>query len=324
MGNCAATRLAGAGLGLGCSDSDDPVSLCRERKRLIKSAVAHRRALSSAHADYIDSLHAVATALDLFILRHSAPAPILITLPHSSPAKLESLTFHNDESQKIKELTKEEREENVKEVELEQEPEIGCGYSFFEEEGEMTMPSPPVPTGTNGFEGWDFFNPFYGFPTSVQTGMRTDAGFCKGSNEDEEEALRMVREKEGIPKLEEAEPEAVEAEMEKNVVGFEEEEQALGAAEGCNGGAVEEKALEVSELSINGRELLEALKDVCDLFFRAYSSGKHISRMLEVSRKEPISGIDDARGAFFLLFCNCFLCKFIEFWFVHLDCYCQR
>jgi Protein of unknown function (DUF630)/Protein of unknown function (DUF632) len=320
MGNCAAARLAGAGLGLGCSDSDDPVSLCRERKRLIKSAVAHRRALSSAHADYIDSLHAVATALDLFILRHSAPAPILITLPPSSPTKIESLTFHNEEAQKVKEVAIEERDEHVKEVEVKQEPEMGCGYNFFEEEGEMTMPSsPPAPTGTNWFEGWDFFNPFYGFPTSVQTGMQTDAGFCKGSNEEEEEALRMVREKEGIPELEEAEPVALEAEMKKKVVGFE-EEKATGAPEGCNGGAVEEKALEVSELSINGRELLEALKDVCDLFFRAYSSGKDISRMLEVSRKEPLSGIDDARGAFFLLFWNCFLCWFIEFWFVPLDC----
>lgn len=306
MGNCAATRLAGAGLGLGCSDSDDPVSLCRERKRLIKSAVAHRRALSCAHADYIDSLHAVATALDLFILRHSAPAPILITLPPSSPTKIESLTFHNEEPQKVKEVAKEEREEKVKEVEVKQEPEMDCGYHFFEEEAEMTMPSPPPPpTGTNGFEGWDFFNPFYGFPMGVQTaGMQTDTGFCKGPNEEEEEALRMVREKEGIPELEEAEPQAAGVEMESKVVGFEEEEKIMGTREGCNGGTGEEKALEVSELSINGKELLEALKDVCDLFFRAYSSGKDISRMLEVSRKEPLSGIDEAKGAFFLSLCN--------------------
>ncbi|KAJ4776950.1 DUF630 family protein (DUF630 and DUF632) [Rhynchospora pubera] len=299
MGNCAATRLAGAGLGLGCSDSDDPVSLCRERKRLIKSAVAHRRALSYAHADYIDSLHSVATALDLFILRHSAPAPILITLPPSSPTKIEALAFHNEEPQKIKEAAKEEKEEKVKEVEVKEETEVGCGY-FFEEENEMsqmTMPSPPPPsTGTNGFEGWDFFNPFYGFQTGVQTGLQTDSGFCKGSNEEEEEALRVVREKEGIPELEEAEPEAREVEMEKNVVSFEQEEKAMGNGEGCNGGVVlEEKALEVSELSINGRELLEALKDVCDLFFRAYHSGKDISRMLEVNRKEPLSGIDEAK-----------------------------
>ncbi|XP_078174051.1 protein ALTERED PHOSPHATE STARVATION RESPONSE 1-like [Carex rostrata] len=290
MGNCAATRLAGAGLGLSCSDSDDPVSLCRERKRLIKSAVAQRRALSCAHAEYIDSLHSVATALDLFILRHSAPAPILITLPPSSPTKIEALTFHSEEAQKINEAVKEEKEEKVQEVEVKQEPEMGCGY-YFEEEGEMTMPSPP-PTGTNGLEGWDFFNPFYGFQTGVQTGLPTDPGFCKASNEEEEEALRMVREKEGIPELEEAEPEA---EMEKKVVGFEEEEKAIATGEDCNGGTMEEKALEVSELSVNRKELLEALKDVCDLFFRAYNSGKDISRMLEVSRKEPLSAIEEAK-----------------------------
>lgn len=307
MGNCAATRLAGAGLGLSCSDSDEPVSLCRERKRLIKSAVAHRRALSCAHAEYIDSLHSVATALDLFILRHSAPAPILITLPPSSPTKIESLTFHSEEAQKENEAVKEEKEEKVQEVEVKQEPEMGCGY-YFEEEGEMTMPSPPPPTGTNGLEGWDFFNPFYGFQTGVQTGLQTDPGFCKGSNEEEEEALRMVREKEGIPELEEAEPEAVEAEMEKKVVGFEEKEKAIGTGERCNGGTMEEeKALEeVSELSVNRKELLEALKDVCDLFFRAYNSGKDISRMLEVSRKEPLSSIDEAKGLFFLSFRNFF------------------
>lgn len=302
MGNCAATRLAGAGLGLSCSDSDDPVSLCRERKRLIKSAVAQRRALSCAHAEYIDSLHSVATALDLFILRHSAPAPILITLPPSSPTKIEALTFHSEEAQKVNEAVKEEKEEKVQEVEVKQEPEMGCGY-YFEEEGEMTMPSPP-PTGTNGLEGWDFFNPFYGFQTGVQTGLPTDPGFCKASNEEEEEALRMVREKEGIPELEEAEPEA---EMEKKVVGFEEEEKAIATGEDCNGGTMEEKALEVSELSVNRKELLEALKDVCDLFFRAYNSGKDISRMLEVSRKEPLSAIEEAKGVFFLSFRNFFL-----------------
>lgn len=309
MGNCAATRLAGAGLGLGCSDSDDPVSLCRERKRLIKSAVAHRRALSNAHADYVDSLQSVATALDLFILRHSAPAPILITLPPSSPSKIESLPFHGDEDQKVKEAVKEEKEEEVKEVEVKEEPEMGCGY-FFQEEGEMTMPSPPPPTGANGFEGWDFFNPFYGFQTGVQTGLQTGPGYCKGSHEEEEEALRVVREKEGIPELEEAEPDALQAGMEKKVVDFGGDQKAVDTGELCNGGTVEEKALELGELSINGKELLEALKDVCDLFFRAYTSGKDISRMLEVSRKESLSGIDEAKGGLFLLISFQLFCDF--------------
>ncbi|KAJ3692828.1 hypothetical protein LUZ60_011923 [Juncus effusus] len=294
MGNCAASRLAGAGLGLGCSDSDDPVALCRERKRLIKTAVAHRLALSTAHADYIDSLHSVASALDLFILRHSAPAPILITLPPSSPPKVDALTFNGngEENEKTKEVRKEEREEKVKEVEVEmkEEEEMGCGYFF--DEREMTVPPPPEVNGfSNGFEGWDFFNPFYGVQT-VQTGVAQ-------TGSDEEEELRVVREKEGIPELEEAEPEPLEPELEKKVVGTEteqlEKKGAVSAGEDYNGEVVqtEEKGMEVCES--NGRELLEALRDVCELFMRAYDSGKDLSRMLEVSRKEPQSGFEEAK-----------------------------
>jgi hypothetical protein len=76
MGNCAASRLA-AGGGV---DGGDPVTVCRDRKRLIKAATERRFALGAAHASYAAALHSVADALDIFVARHTAPAPILISL----------------------------------------------------------------------------------------------------------------------------------------------------------------------------------------------------------------------------------------------------
>lgn len=49
----------------------------------------------------------------------------------------------------------------------------------------------------------------------------------------------------------------------------------------------------------DGRELLEALKDVGDLFVKAYNSGKAVSRMLEANRIPLQSGFDDIKGGLY-------------------------
>ncbi|KAK8961685.1 hypothetical protein KSP40_PGU012293 [Platanthera guangdongensis] len=83
MGNCAASKLRGGG-------EEEAVFLCHERKRHIESAVLCRRALADAHNRYIHSLHAVAGAINLFVGRHSAPLPALITLPSSGASSSSS------------------------------------------------------------------------------------------------------------------------------------------------------------------------------------------------------------------------------------------
>lgn len=50
----------------------------------------------------------------------------------------------------------------------------------------------------------------------------------------------------------------------------------------------------------DGRELLEALKDVEDYFIKACNSGKTISRMLEANKVPFLSGLDDIKGELYL------------------------
>jgi len=72
---CVASRL---------EEEQEVVSICRERKKLMKFAVERRYALADAHCRYCHSLYAVSAAIKLFVARHSNPcSPFLITF---SPA----------------------------------------------------------------------------------------------------------------------------------------------------------------------------------------------------------------------------------------------
>ena len=63
----------------------------------------------------------------------------------------------------------------------------------------------------------------------------------------------------------------------------------------------------VIDTPADGRELLEALKDVEDHFIRAYDSGLEVSRMLETNRVPVLSGLEEIKGWFFSLFFFYFL-----------------
>lgn len=64
----------------------------------------------------------------------------------------------------------------------------------------------------------------------------------------------------------------------------------------------ESTGLRVIDEPTSGRELLEALKNIEDHFFRAYDSGLDISRMLEANRVQLQSGLEEIKGGFFFLF----------------------
>ncbi|KAF2306302.1 hypothetical protein GH714_016358 [Hevea brasiliensis] len=208
-------------------DEDDVVSLCRERKRLLKLAVERRYAFADAQFKYNQSIYAVAMALRLFVARHSSPSsPFLITFPSTTSAnvdtketfltnsmflqqspteptnetiacqpsdskvslassKLETKVQENQEANNDN-GDHEEQESGEEEDESESEEGEGLCEHFSGEDG------PPLPSPQREI-GWDFFYPF--------DEMRSDVfnGFSQSSEED----LRAVREKEGIPELEE-------------------------------------------------------------------------------------------------------------------------
>ena len=138
----------------------------------------------------------------------------------------------------------------------------------------MSMPTPQT-----DFDGWDFFNPFYGVrPESICPGYGSFGG----------EDLKAVREEEGLPELEKEE----EREVQKSISNVMEDNN------GNNVKVMDEKGLNVIDKPVRGKELLDALKDIEDHFIRAYDSGKEVSRMLEANKMHMQSGLDEIKGEF--------------------------
>ncbi|KAJ1290638.1 hypothetical protein BS78_02G260000 [Paspalum vaginatum] len=280
MGNCAASRLAGGG---GGGDGGDPVAVCRDRKRLIKAAAERRFALAGAHAAYAAALRSVADALDVFVARHTAPAPILITLPtpSSSPPGSPKPTQVQVQGLPSPGTPPQEDEAPASTAVAEdggggaQTPDMGCPYYYAPP---VTTPPPPPPAAS-AVGGWDFFNPFYG--TEEVAAAISD------------EEMRAVREREGIPELEEAEEEEEAAPAAKAV-----DDKAPKAEASLGVSTPLEEAKDVCEMAGNngglevavapqGRELLAALKEVEELFARASEAGKEVSGMLEAATRVP-------------------------------------
>uniref|UniRef100_A0A2C9WCX0 DUF632 domain-containing protein n=1 Tax=Manihot esculenta TaxID=3983 RepID=A0A2C9WCX0_MANES len=313
------------GCGLSKQDEeDDVVSLCRERKRLLKLAMERRYAFADAQFRYTQSLYAVAMALRLFVARHSSPSsPFLITFPSTTSANVDTNetfatntmflqqrpTEPNHETiacqpsdskgslgfkleKKVQE-TQEDNNDNADHEEMEsgegedesesEEGEELCKH-FYDEDG------PPVPSPQREF-GWDFFYPFDEMRSEVLN------GFSQSSEED----LRAVREKEGIPELEEDGGRVInecETVNLKNCDVGHKKNGIIDMRSEDNGNVVgegESKRLRVIDEPANGRELLEALKDIEDHFFRVYDSGLDISRMLEANRVQLQSGLEEIK-----------------------------
>ncbi|KAJ0513711.1 hypothetical protein HanRHA438_Chr10g0450841 [Helianthus annuus] len=295
---CVATKL---------EEEEEVVSICRERKQLLKLAVEKRYSLAEAHFRYCQSVYGVSAAIKLFVARHSSSSsPFLITLPPPSPPKENKLVSNplflqqKNTCQKSKddsnacgasccscssssssEEEDEERESKFKSEREQEQEEGGCGYYYMDMGS--SMPPPEVEFG------WDFFDPFVTMRPEV---MR---GYNRYSDDD----LRVVREEEGIPELEE------EVEEVKNKVVSSEEEEKKKEEESCESETTvgcanvsqgeAQKGLTVIDTPERGRELLETLKDIEDYFIRIYHSGKGVSKMLESNRIQLQSGLEEIK-----------------------------
>ncbi|KAL4616293.1 hypothetical protein ACB092_07G188400 [Castanea dentata] len=290
-------------------EEEEVVSICRERKRQLKLAVEKRYTLAEAHCRYCHALYAVAAAIELFVARHSSPStPFLITFPPPCPPSPptenvinnpmflqqrpsestthEAIACESCGSSTSSDSSEEEREEE-EEKEQEAAAERGrleqqCGYFY------MQMP-PPMPSPQRDF-GWDFFNPFDTVRPEVIS------GYQRSSDDD----LRVVREEEGIPELEEEGDHREEQETkvvaeenvgEKHDSGVE----VVKVVHSANVSQKEHKGLTVIDTPVVGRELLDALKDIEDHFIRAYDSGKDVSRMLEANRVHLQNNLEEIK-----------------------------
>ncbi|XP_060962686.1 protein ALTERED PHOSPHATE STARVATION RESPONSE 1 [Cannabis sativa] len=310
-------------------EEEEVVSICRERKQKIKLAVDKRHALAQAHWRYTQSLYAVSASINLFVACHSSPsAPFLITFPppcssSSSPCENQNVITNpmflqqmpsestcqtvdcgscasSTSSSDSEEQEEEEDEDEEEDQEQEQEREVireqhhqPCGYFY------MQMPPPSMPSPRRDF-GWDFFNPFDNVNRpEVINGYRHNL---------DDEVLRVVREEEGIPELEEEENKVAVAAAAATAADEDNEEKRVENGtttvvnevtkidEGTtNLNQVEPKGLTVIDTPVEGRELLEALKDIEDYFQKAYQSLIDVSRMLEANVDQMQSGLEEIK-----------------------------
>ncbi|GMH06582.1 hypothetical protein Nepgr_008422 [Nepenthes gracilis] len=246
------------GCGLSKIDgAEDVVSLCRERKRLMKMAVEQRQAFADAHSKYIHSLYSVSSAIRVFVTRYSSSSsPSLVNLPSPTGKTLDSRktleannafqscnsTISSDSSGVDREREDEAAEEN----------EGVCEFFYGDK-------PPPM---TEREIGWDFFNLFDS--SSIQ-------------------AVELRKESKGIPELGDDKEERKGVMLMKNgdLVNDKSGIEKVGKVEGRR----------TSDKETKGRDLLEALKDVEDHFMRAYESGLEVSRMLELNRVHKQSGL---------------------------------
>lgn len=313
---------------MGCATSkkeeeDGVVSLCKERKRLLKLAVERRYALADAQCKYNQSLYAVAAAIRLFVARHSSPSsPFLITFPVGSTNEAVETPLANPMffKQRLSEPTHEtiprqasmstvfvkrgnegqvrgggdegcvESSEGEQESEGE-EDEVICEHFYGEKAPPPAMPSPEE-------FAWDFFNPF----DEVRREEVVSSSFSGSSQEE----LRVVREKEGIPDLEEDGERVMSERKVENVTnagdgGGKSENKNTDMRNGddhdTNMSQSEKNSFRMinTPTASNERELLEALKDVEDHFIRAYESGLDVCRMLEANRVHLQSGLEELK-----------------------------
>ncbi|XP_038997599.1 protein ROLLING AND ERECT LEAF 2-like [Hibiscus syriacus] len=309
---------------MGCATSkkeveDGVVSLCKDRKRLLKLAVERRYALADAQCKYNQSLYAIAATIRLFVARHSSPSsPFLITFPATSTDEAAETPIANsmffkqkptepthetipcqsslstvflkrggqDQGQDEGPRTEEGNEGCLESSEQEEEDGIICEH-FYDEEAPPAMPSQEKEFA------WDFFNPF----DEARTGV------VSSFSDNSQEEFRAVREKEGIPDLEEEGERKVENAT--NADGGDGESKnknkhtdlSNGDDHDANMSQGEKNSFRIikTPTATNERELLEALKDVEDHFLRAYESGLDVCRMLEANRVQLQSGLEELK-----------------------------
>ncbi|XP_012077727.1 protein ALTERED PHOSPHATE STARVATION RESPONSE 1 [Jatropha curcas] len=285
-------------------EEEEVVCICRERKRLLKQAVERRYELAEAHCRYYQSLYAVSAAIKLFVARHSSPtSPFLITFPPPCPSPpstdqkivtnpiflqqepSETKTHETIGCESCGSSTSSDSSEEEMAKEEEEREDMGKGHF-----GYFYMQMQPPQSPQTDF-GWDFFNPF-----DTMRVPEIVSGYRRSSDDD----LRVVREEEGIPELEEEEKEEKPVVFEEKEKGEVEEsgndvDMVKVVEEGVNGSQGAQKGLTVIDVPEKGRELLEALKDIEDHFIRAYDSGKDLSRMLEANRVYLQSGLEEIK-----------------------------
>lgn len=288
-------------------DEISVVHLCKDREKLIKSLVHTRYSLAEAHCKYYQSFYGVALALRLFLTTHSSDSsPFLITYPklskhdrisdilvpnsmylhHMTPSP--SITHQANSGVKTLDSlvscrsSKKEKDDYAIEMKEEDiDDNVLGGRGVCEH-----FYDPPVTT-QNDQLGWDFFNLF-------------DDEIIREELLDGISDKQQVVEKQGEEKVEIGGG-VDDGKVVSEVVLLEEKE----------------KLKEFDKPTGDG-ELLEALKDVEDLFMKAYESGVELSKMLDTNMIHMQPAFQKSKGGGMVVFSFFLITHITETMYMHL------
>ncbi|CAH9144973.1 unnamed protein product [Cuscuta epithymum] len=208
---------------MGCSsskvDDEESVRLCKDRKKFIQQAVEYRFQFASGHIAYIQSMKRVSDALrdyvevdeprefllDAFKTSRPVPPSVKKVKPSGFISIEPTMRVNYFRPSGIPSVSVEERPPRTPEMFRVHTYSPTMYHQYGMDDGFFSMQSPPTTNSRPENTQWDYFwNPFAsldhygGYPT---TSGALDHGIL--GDVDDDEGLRHVREKEGIPDLEE-------------------------------------------------------------------------------------------------------------------------
>ncbi|XP_072086465.1 uncharacterized protein [Arachis hypogaea] len=256
--------------------NNEPLRLCKERKRLINSAIDSRYALSASHLSYIHSLQNIGV-----VLRRYAQAQLLDSPPSGSVSVSESnypssssspSRAHDEDGSHVGYPT---RSRDNEDVGLTVSINKNCSYGSYLDR-EFSVPS--LSTTENGAaSSSDFFNPLrleckHGegedFLNSVDNEKDINRGNgCRGSSVNCYDQLSFVlRVVEGLK-----------MELPSNVENVHTEREDPSQF-----------------ITHRAKDFVTSMKEIEHRFFRAFESGREVSRLLEANK--IMVGYSESKG----------------------------
>ncbi|MED6124864.1 hypothetical protein PIB30_062991 [Stylosanthes scabra] len=250
-------------------NQQQPLRLCEERKRLIKSAIDSRYALSASHLSYIHSLRNIGAALRRYahshLLHSSQDESSYPSSSSSSPSRV-----HDDD----------EDECHVSCPRDTQEP---CSY--YLDHDEFSVPSSLSTTHNvaSSSSSWDFFHP------SSHT-LRVQ---CKQGEGEGENFLKSMKNDKGINGGKGYKGSSVNCYDQLSIVLRVAEE--LKVELPSNVENVHTELEDPSEfITHRAKDFVTSMKDIEHRFFRAFESGRQVSRLLEANK--IMVGYSESKG----------------------------
>ncbi|XP_028803671.1 nitrate regulatory gene2 protein-like isoform X1 [Neltuma alba] len=298
------------------TEKNEPLRLCRDRKRFIKLAMDSRYDLVAAHVSYIQSLRNVGIALRRYAeaevliessLSISDKTPSQSTYPSPSPSHTVDVSdspLHNESplTPSMPRLSYM-RSGGPTAVTVRINPSIN---SYLDDQSSAFSMPPPPPPPPDSEPSWDFFDPAEDSESFRFVAHATDFGECEAEKADST-MVATIRNNSGGQYVECSDLSVASRRVEGCQQKFQKAGKEEELADNANGFAetvTEKDGLPKNEKAIDGkrkavfeeredpsefithraRDFLSSIKDIEHKFIRASESGREVSRMLEANK----------------------------------------